>query len=133
MKYIKINSFTPNPMLSSRMLLQLSDSSTASLWPGMQMHTYARTYACTHTHTHAHTHTHTHAHTRTHRLSFVTLCSKGAGLLRITSQMKLKLMRPNSHEDHLNLGKLKKKMLEPRWKRGTFLTALPYPGFFTPL
>ena len=55
---IKINSFTPNPMLSSRMLLQLSDSSTASLWPGTHMHTYTRTHACTYTHTRTHAHTH---------------------------------------------------------------------------
>ena len=72
MKYINMISFTPNPMLSSCMLLQVPDSSTASPRPGI--------------HARARTHTHTHAHTG--RASFITLCSKGAGLLRITSQMK---------------------------------------------
>ena len=107
MKYIRMISFTPNPMLSSCMLLQAPDSSSASPRPGMYTHTHTRahtctcacthacvhTHVCTHMHTHythmhARTHTHTHTHTHTGRISFITLCPKGAGLLRITSQMK---------------------------------------------
>ena len=80
---------------------------------------------------------HAHTHTCTHWQSILynpLLKGCRAAQNHITDEVEKFSLRPSSHEEHLNLGSLKKKkMLEPRWKRGKFIRTLPYPGFFTPL